>query len=169
MLRRDRSSRFDIFWPGSQMEYLRDVQLLIGIILVGIGLLATVSGSISIFNTLMASVARKARDFGILRAMGVNSADVFLIVLWQAILMGVLAGVLGLALCYGGNTILNRLITSQWPELTETLGNVGLFVLTYPVVLAIFSAVVGICVFSGLLPSWRAARRTPMDALRLSQ
>ena len=166
LLRQDKTSRFDVFWPGSELEYLRDVELLAAIILVGIGLLATISGSISIFNTLMASVARKAKDFGILRALGFSASDVFLIVLWQAMLMGILAGILGLILCVVGNSIINRLVIRHWPELTETLPGAKLFVLPVFVSLVIFATVILICILSGIVPSFRAAKRTPMDSLR---
>lgn len=165
-LKRDSSVPYDVFWPGSELSYLRDTQLIAGIVLLGIGILATVAGSISIFNTLAASVTRKTREIGILKALGFRSSDIFMITLWQAILMGAIAGMTGLGIAWISNAVLNETVIEKWPELSESLGENGLFHLPIAIAVLIFATVVGICVVSGLLPSWQASRKTPMDAVR---
>src|SRR5262249_11369985 len=47
--------RYEAVWPGEKMLYLRDVETVSTIVLIGIGLLAIVAGAVSIFNTLLAS------------------------------------------------------------------------------------------------------------------
>ncbi len=168
-MRRNKANRFQLYWPGSEVAFLRDGQLIAAIVMIGIGILATVAGSISIFNTLAASVARKTKDFGILRATGFGASDIFMIVMWQAILMGGIAGILGLTFAWTLIAMLNEGIGNKWPELIESLSDTGLsglFLLPPHIALLLFLAVLLICVASGLLPSWQASRRTPMDALR---
>ena len=165
-IRSDRSSRFQAHWPGTELRYLRDIQLIATLVLVLTGVLAIIAGSISIFNTLAASVARKAKDFGILRALGFGSKDIFFIVQWQAVLMGGIAGVLGLIAAWISSSALNEKVIEQWPELADSIGDSGLFQLPILYAIGIFLIVITVCVCAGIIPSWQASKRTPIDALR---
>ncbi len=166
-LKKGLERRFDVFWAGQEMLYLRDVQVITFIVLVGIGLLATIAGSISIFNTLLASVVRKVKEIGILRALGVARLDVFLIYIWQSLFIGTLAGVVGLVVSWSAMARLNAGVAERWEELEQVLQETGgLFLLPLRYALAIFSAVLVICLLAAFVPALRAAQKTPMDALR---
>jgi hypothetical protein len=165
-MRADRSGRLDLYWSGSEMEYLRDVQTVAFVVFLGIGLLTVLAGSISVFNTLRASVAHKTSEIGILRALGVTRVDVFFIYIFQSLLIGVLAGSAGLILAWFFAGRLNAQVAARWEQLQETLAATGgLFVIPWGVGLAIFAVVCLICVLAASLPAAWAARRTPMDAL----
>ncbi len=162
-----RNERFQAAWPGQQMLWLRDVQLVSSAVLVMIGILALVAGAVSIFNSQLAAVARKTREIGILRALGFTRLDVFFIFLGQAVLVGLLACCGGLLVSMIAVQTLNDAIPKHWEilsEANEAIGGIFQFEVTTGGILV--CAVLLICVLASLLPSLRASGMTPMDALR---
>jgi ABC-type lipoprotein release transport system permease subunit len=161
------TQRFEASWPGERMLYLRDVETISTIVLIGIGLLSIVAGAVSIFNTLLASVARKTKEIGIMRALGVTRPDIFLIFLMQSIIIGILACVVGLIITGIATYPLNAYVTQRWGQLAEAMKAIGgLFQFGLPVALSLVGAVLGICLVAAFLPALRASSKTPMDALR---
>jgi putative ABC transport system permease protein len=165
-MKQEWNPRLSYFWAGSELDALRNVELIATIVLVGIGLLTILAGSISVFNTLRASVAHKTREIGILRALGVTRMDVFTIFISQSVFIAVLAAGIGLAAAWLAAARLNAMVSAKWEELGAELEKTGgLFVLPPAAVGGIFAAVLLICLGAAFLPSWQAARKTPMDAL----
>jgi putative ABC transport system ATP-binding protein len=168
-MKHGRNQRFEASWPGERMLYLRDVETVSTIVLIGIGLLAIVAGAVSVFNTLLASVARKTKEIGIMRAMGVARLDVFLIFVFQSIIVGVVASLIGLVLAALAVVPLNAYIAARWEQLTGAMKSTGgLFQFGLGMSLTLIATVIVICLVAALLPSLRAASKTPMDALRES-
>jgi putative ABC transport system ATP-binding protein len=168
-MKADRNSRLDLYWSGSEMEYLRDVQTIAFLVFLGIGMLTILAGSISVFNTLRASVAHKTSEIGILRALGVTRVDIFFIYIFQSLIIGVLAGTAGLLLAWFFAGRLNAHVAERWEQLQKTLDATGgLFIIPPVVGFAIFGVVCLICVLAASLPAAWAAQRTPMDALNQS-
>jgi ABC-type antimicrobial peptide transport system permease subunit len=162
-LKHEFGNRFEVTWPGEEYLWLRDVQLVASLVLLCIGLLTVVAGSISVFNTLQASVMRKIREIGILRALGVTQIEVFLIFVFQSVLIGSSAAIIGLVLALVGIPAINSTIKAYWKLEINTF-------LTLPPIpaIAIFLSVIFICMVAALFPSWKASKVTPMDAIRTS-
>lgn len=165
--------RLDASWPGRRMLYLRDVQTVSTLVLMGIGLLTIVAGSVSIFNTLLASVARKTKEIGILRALGVSQLDVFVMVLGQAVVVGALACLMGLVVACAGSGALNATVMQHWERQSEhqqlsldVAASGGLFQFSYGIAGLLIVAVMTICVAAAVVPAFHASRKTPADALR---
>lgn len=167
-MKKQLGKRFEVNWPGEEYLWLRDVQLIAFIVFMGFGLLTVIAGSISVFNTLRASVTRKTREIGIFRALGVSRLQVFILFLLQSALIGLVAGIGGLAISYGFAPVANAAIGSiareQWKLTKVDLSS--LLILPAPVGAGILLMVVVICVAAAFFPSWRATRVTPMDAIR---
>lgn len=168
-LRKDIGSRYEVNWSGQEFLWLRDVQRIAFLVFVGFGLLTVVSGSISVFNTLQASVMRKIREIGILRSLGVSRIDVFSIFVMQSLIIGVLAAIGGLVLTLLAIPFVNRMVDllarEQW-KLEIDLST--LLVLQGSTALLILITVSIVCMAAAFYPSWRAGRITPMDAIRAS-
>jgi putative ABC transport system permease protein len=118
--------------------------------LAGISLLV---GGIGIMNIMLAVVAERTREIGIIRALGATRRAVVVQFLAEAVLISLLGGVVGLALALlAGSGI-------------EAALKVPAAVSPWIVALALgVSTAVGV-VF-GVLPAWRAARLDPIRALR---
>jgi putative ABC transport system permease protein len=116
---------------------------------------ALLVGGVGIMNIMLVSVTERTREIGICKAIGARSRDILLQFLIEAVLLSVGGGLLGRGLGYALGSGIGALI----PDFP------GALVPWWAVVLALlFSGAVGI-VF-GIVPATRAARLTPIEALR---
>lgn len=114
-------------------------------------------GSIIITNTFNILVAQRRRQIGLLRAVGATGSQVRARFLAEASLLGILGSVLGLLLGFLAAAI------GAWAVGALYWG------LTFPVselLLALLAGVV-VTVVSAVLPSLRATRVSPMEALQI--
>ena len=112
-----------------------------------------------IYNILNMLIYEKMNDIAILKAIGFSGKDVQLIFLSQAMIIGIIGGVLGLLLGYF------LLITiDQVPFKTEALPTIT----TFPVNHNIIFYIIGICFallstfFAGYFPSQKAKKIDPV-------
>jgi ABC-type lipoprotein release transport system permease subunit len=102
-----------------------------------------------------------------MRALGVARADVFLVFVFQSIIVGIFASAVGLLAAVATAPSLDAYIVTKWTELAPAVKQIGgLFQVGWGTSFIVVATVVGICVFAALLPSLHAASKTPMDALR---
>jgi putative ABC transport system permease protein len=126
-------------------------------IVIGIGLIALIVGGLSIVNTMAMSVAERTREIGIRRAIGAGRRRIVRELVTEAGLIGLVGGLLGLAL--GG------VVVAVANEAGRASGTV-LFEMTLSnaVSAVLFSVVLGM--LAGVVPAWGAARLDPVVALR---
>jgi lipoprotein-releasing system permease protein len=116
-----------------------------------------------IYNILNMLIYEKMNDIAILKATGFSGKDVQFIFLSQAMIIGIIGGVLGLAVGY----FLSVLIDGVAFE-TEALPTIS----TYPVNFNIWFYVIGISFalvstfFAGYLPSLKARKIDPVEIIR---
>lgn len=128
------------------------------------GILGTVMGIASVFtamNTMLSSLAARTHEIGILLSTGFRPFAIFVSFLFEALLLGLLGGVVGCVLALPLNGVETG--TTNWDTFTEVA---FAFRLT-PDVLStavIFSLALGL--LGGAIPAFHAARLTPTEALR---
>jgi putative ABC transport system permease protein len=128
------------------------------------GSLALAVASIGIVNTLVMAILERRREIGIMKALGASDRDVKGLFFAEAGAMGIIGGLVGVALGWtigrvinmGTNVYLRRL---HFPP--EQIWSVPWWL----VIGAIFFSVI-ISLVSGLYPASRAARLDPVQALR---
>ncbi len=138
-------------WFERMETSLRSTQLSGGLI-AGISLLV---GGIGIANIMLASIAQRVRELGVRLAVGARRRDVFLQILAESTVIGMIGGFLGLGAGVVLLDLLGRVAPLESPPVIEPsaiLISVG------------FATAVG--VLSGLYPAWRASRLDPIAALR---
>ena len=113
-------------------------------------------------NSMLAAIGARTHEIGILKAVGYRPFPIFLSFLGEAVLLGLLGGLLGclLVLPFQG---------AETGTMNETFSEVTFAFRTTPLVLVIavtFAMVLGLV--GGLFPAWRAAQMTPTQALRRS-
>ena len=122
-------------------------------LLAAIASISLVVGGIGIMNIMLVSVTERTREIGIRMAIGARGSDVLTQFLVESIVMSVLGGLIGLAVGFGGATVLGWI--TGWSTATPPEA----------VILAVaFSAAVG--VFFGYYPARKAAALDPINALR---
>jgi putative ABC transport system permease protein len=109
---------------------------------------------------MLARFSARASEFGVRRALGATKTDIFLQCLTETALVGVLGGILGLALTELGLAG-NRASLGALAESVTRLTHLDPAVMALTVALA-----VGATLCSGLYPTWRATRVQPAWQLK---
>jgi putative ABC transport system permease protein len=128
------------------------------------GSLALIVASVGIVNTLVMAILERRREIGIMKAIGASDGDVKKLFFAEAGAMGILGGVVGVALGWSIGQVIN-FGTNIYLKRQSLPPEHFWAVPWWLVVLAIvFSFIVSF--FSGLYPAGRAARLDPVQALR---
>ena len=149
----------------TEREYLTSQTraLSIALYVVG-GFLAVVMGIAAIFtatNTMLAALAARTREIGILKSIGFPPLSIFLSFLFEAVLLSLAGGAVGCLLTLPISGLETG--TTNFQTFTE----VAFAFRITPLVLFIavlFSFFLGL--YGGAWPAWKAARMSPTEALR---
>jgi ABC-type antimicrobial peptide transport system permease subunit len=104
-------------------------------------------------NIMLVSVTERTREIGIRMAIGARGRHVLLQFLFEAIVLSVCGGILGIALGIGVSTGISRF--AKWP------------IVVSPTAIALsFAVAATIGIFFGFYPARKASKLDPIDALR---
>jgi putative ABC transport system permease protein len=130
-------------------QILGSIQAVLG----GIAAISLVVAGIGIINTMTVSVLERTREIGVLKAIGAKSKQVMLMFISEAMLTGLIGGILGVIVGYSLSGLIGNIIgiaaTTSWIN--------GILVIGFAVLTT---------TLSGLYPAWRAANLNPVEALR---
>ena len=140
----------------SQDTILQNVNQAMSLVSLMLGAIAGISllvGGIGIMNVMLISVVERIREIGIRKAIGATKTDILFLFLIEAVMITLLAGIIGIGLSY----ILSYVLTS-FTQLNS------LITITNILIAIGFSSMIGI--IFGLLPAIRAANLDPIEAIR---
>lgn len=154
-------------WREMNRQLFSMLQIQQLILFIVIGLIVFVS-TFNIVSTLIMTVQEKRKEIGILTSMGAEPRMVRRVFIWYGTLVGLsgtlLGIVLGSALCW---VITRYELVSFPPEIAEVYFVSSIPFVTKPTDLAIIAAFSIIVSFlATIIPSMRAARLNPIEALR---
>ncbi|MCX7619521.1 MAG: ABC transporter permease [Acidimicrobiales bacterium] len=138
-------------WVGTGMQVFAYVALFVGIFI--------------IYNTFTIVVAQRTRELALLRAIGASGKQVRRSVLFESLIVGIVASATGYLIGVGLVALLARTV----PDLISfgTSGDVGLTVAPIGVLQTLLSGTL-VTVISAFIPAFRAARVRPLEALRVA-
>ncbi|MDD6122721.1 MAG: FtsX-like permease family protein, partial [Solobacterium sp.] len=120
--------------------------------------ISLIVSSIMIAVITLISVMERTKEIGILRAMGASKSNVSSIFTAETFIIGFLSGSLGILVSYLALIPINMVIHNINTDITAVLE------IQYAVILIAIS--VALTLFSGLIPSRKAAKQDPVIALR---
>ncbi len=153
----------DLRLEDSLGERFATVVLIMRLVLIGISLVIILISAINIAHNFFMQVHERRRELGLLRAVGATPADVRLLVVGEAALVGLIGGALGVGLAYGIAGIIDWAVaghTPNFPFKPTTWFSVRAWMVAAGIGTGMLFAAIG-----GFLPSRRAAKMEPAVAL----
>jgi putative ABC transport system permease protein len=144
---------FTIATQQSILEAASSVDQTMTVMLGGIAVVSLVVGGIGVMNIMLVSVSERVREIGLRKALGARPALIRRQFLTEAGLLGLAGGVVGVVAAVVAAVVI--------PHLSSTRIELSTGIALLAVVLSI-----GIGMLFGVYPASRAARLTPIDALR---
>ncbi len=151
-------------WLKQAQEQIKTTQLVLG----GIGGVSLLVAAIGIMNTMMMSIFERTKEIGVMKVLGCDMGDIRNMFLAESAVIGILGGIIGIALSYCVSFIIN-LIAQEGSSMVDSLtegggGNIS----SIPPWLAIFGIAFAMFVgmLSGYFPSVRAMKLSPLAAIR---
>ncbi|MBN1275780.1 ABC transporter permease [Candidatus Woesearchaeota archaeon] len=128
--------------------------------LIGIASISIAVGAVGITNTMYTSVLERTREIGIMKAIGARNSDVLLLFLIESGLLGVVGGIIGIAIGLGLSFTVQAIAQ-------QTLG--GDIIKAHISFWLLFGAILGSFILgsaAGVTPARQASRMKPVEALR---
>ncbi len=155
---------FRTFSFAAQFEELQRFFFYFDLALSVVGLIALITASLGIVNTMVMSITERKREIGILKSLGADEVEIRVLFLVESGVIG-LIGTIGGILC---GFIITRIVSAiaQIYMQGEGIPSIDLFALPVWLILIALAVGVGVSVTAGLYPAARAARIDPVEALR---
>ena len=131
------------------------------ILLLVFGGIAVFVGAFTIYNTLSITVAQRSRELALMRALGATRRQVLRSVVVEALALGTVASVIGVAAGIGLAKLINSVFASAGVDLPST----STVFTTRTLVVSLAVGIV-VTVLAGLGPAMRATRVSPVTAMR---
>jgi putative ABC transport system permease protein len=143
---------FTVTTASSIQSTLSSVTNTLALFLGAIAGISLVVGGIGVANAMFTSVLEQTKYIGLLKSLGARNRMVMKLFIYESGVMGLVGGVLGVALSFMGSAILENFGLPS--KITPELVLLGLG----------FSIILGIV--SGVIPARNAASVEPVEALR---
>ncbi|MBU0957426.1 MAG: ABC transporter permease [Nanoarchaeota archaeon] len=151
---------FNVATSEQLLETFTDIFAVIQGVLIGIAGISLLVGGVGIANTMYTSVLERTKEIGTMKAIGAKNSDILKLFLYEAGLLGMIGGAIGILIGIG---------LGKGAEYLATVGlGTDLLRAAFPWYLIIgalvFSFLIGS--LSGVLPAMQASKLKPVDALR---
>ncbi|MBD3300700.1 MAG: FtsX-like permease family protein [Candidatus Moranbacteria bacterium] len=140
------------------VEIVEDVFDIINIMLLVLTSISLIVGGVGITNVMYVAVAERTFEIGLRKALGARNKDILNQFLIEAVLLTLIGGIIGIVLGFVFSQIFERLVAFYGYNLN--------FSITIPVILVGFGFSSAVGLIFGFKPAQKAARLSPMEALR---
>lgn len=153
-----REKKIEIFAANSINEQIESAFRSISMFLMGIGSISLLVAGVSILNVMLMSTMERTREIGIMKAVGASRSDVLRMFLLEALILGIIASLLGGIVTVVGSFTLIYFIMG---DITYFFDPTTFLYIIAGIFFGIITSLIG-----GLYPAWKASMMNPLDALR---
>ena len=152
---------FETWVMKEELKSANQILFIIEMILVVIASVSLVVGGIGIMNIMLVSVTERIPEIGLRKAVGAKNKDIRLQFLTESVVLCVISSLIGLAfgvlIGHGFSWVVTKLLFKgfDWPSVVRLQS-----------VLAAVVSGITIGIVFGIYPAFRAAKLTPIEALR---
>ncbi len=153
----------DIYQFESFNDSMQIVNTVINVVTMMISLVAAISlivGGIGVMNIMLVSVTERTREIGIRKALGAKTRSIMLQFLSESAIITMIGGLIGILSGMAGAFLVAKIVAMVNPMFAFTPSVSIRTILTTTV----FSSVIGL--FFGIYPARKAAKMSPIEALR---
>ena len=145
--------------PAQIQETIQGFVGSFNIFLSSIGFISLIVGGVGIITTLYTSVTERTKELGTLKALGATNGNIIFLILFEAVIIGVVGASAGLLAGYGLGWILTQYgFGAQFGDLDP--------IFRVDAMINVWLTAVTLSILAGTYPAWRAGKMTPMEALR---
>ena len=145
--------------PAQIQETIQGFVGSFNIFLSSIGFISLIVGGVGIVTTLYTSVTERTKELGTLKALGATNANIILLILFEAVIIGIIGASTGLVAGIGMGWALTQYgFGAQFGDLVPIFLREQL--------IEVWLLAVTLSILAGAYPAWRASKMTPMAALR---
>lgn len=154
---------FNSYSLTNQIDEIRYVFLVVNGALALLGGISLLVASFGIANTMIMSILERTREIGIMKAIGGSDSEIMRIFFFEASLIGLTGGALGVLSGWGvtriTNFLVNKYVVKQSPY-------IEFFSIPWYLALGAVGFAVLVSLIAAVYPALRAARVDPIRALR---
>jgi ABC-type lipoprotein release transport system permease subunit len=162
------------FQSYSMIQYLLPLKKAsenIQLILLVMGIIVMFASAISIANTMVMSIYERTKEIGVMKVLGCTISDIRKLFLFEAAIIGLLGGVIGIIFGYVASFLINRygapiFSTLMSGNFTGDMTSTKFSIIPY--YLPLMSLGISICVglVSGYFPARRATKIKAIEAMK---
>ncbi len=142
------------------LDMVDETVSLLDVIFLGIGIGFAVFAAVMMSNFISVSITNKKKEIGILRAVGAQSRDVFLIFFTEAFIIAFINFLLSAAVSLGGVLAINMFLRDEL-GMDLTLLSFGIRQIALLLGVSVLVALI-----SSFFPTYKIARKQPVDAMK---
>jgi ABC-type antimicrobial peptide transport system permease subunit len=155
---------FRTFSFAAQFEEIQRAFMYFDLALGVIGLIALITASLGIVNTMVMSITERRKEIGVLKSLGADELDIRWLFLAESGMIGVLGTVAGILFGWTITRIVSAIAQAYMKN--QGIPPMDLFALPIWLILIALGVGIGVSVIAGFYPAARAARVDPVEALR---
>ncbi|MFA6082215.1 MAG: ABC transporter permease [Patescibacteria group bacterium] len=143
--------------PKELGDQIDKASVLLNAVILGSALIALIVGGFSVINTMIMSVSERTKEIGVKKAIGASGWTIAKEYTFEAGVIGILGGLIGMGLGLLMITIVNHNLADKGAEIFLVQNS-------FLAEVVLFSFCLGIV--AGIIPAWRASRLKVVDAIR---
>jgi len=149
----DDENDFQIQSAQDMLSTVQTITDLLTVMIIAISGISLIVGGVGVMNIMLVSVTERTREIGLLKAIGAKEKNILTQFLVEACVMTLIGGIIGIILGVSGAFVIS--LAFKIP-----------FVISIPAIIIAVGVSTLVGIIFGLYPARRAARLSPIDALR---